>query len=371
MKIILFIIQKEFKQIMRDKFMGKAIIIMPILQMVILVYAATFEIKNIDLLAVDRDGSSSSTALIQKFRGSDFFNVEKLNINDEQIKSNLDKGSSDLALVIPSGFEKAIHSQDPLRLQLLIDAVNGSAAELSLAYCRATIMDYNQEILIDELGLADFQPQQINISSRFWFNPYLDYKIYMAPGILVILITAIGWFMTGMNLVKEKESGTIEQLNVSPIQKYQFIIGKLVPFLCIGLLDLAFGLLLAKILYNVPFEGSLITLFTFAVIYLIAVLGIGLFISTISNTQQQVLFVSFFFMMIFVLMSGLFTSVDNMPSWGKAINWFNPLAYFSRVIRMVLLKGSSLFDIRKEIYIMLIYGFIINILAVWRYRKTA
>jgi ABC-2 type transport system permease protein len=193
----------------------------------------------------------------------------------------------------------------------------------------------------------------------------------MAPGILVILITAIGWFLTGMNLVKEKESGTIEQLNVSPIRKYQFIIGKLIPFLIIALIDLAFGLILAKLLYNVPFEGSLITLFVFSIIYLIAVLGIGLFISTISNTQQQVLFVSFFFVMIFVLMSGLFTSTDNMPTWGKVINGFNPLAYFSKVIRMVLLKGSSLYDIRQDIYIMLVYGFIVNFLAIWRYRKIA
>lgn len=370
MRTILYIIQKEFKQIMRDKFMSRAIIAIPILQMVILVYAATFEIKNIDLLIVDRDGSASSVKLTQKFIGSNFFTVTKKNLSDNQIHQFINRGEADIALIVPNGFERKMHNLQAPDLQLLIDAVNGSAGELGLAYSRATIMDYNKNILVDEFGLIDNKLSEISISSRFWFNPLLDYKIYMAPGILVILITVIGWFMTGMNLVKEKESGTIEQLNVSPIQKYQFIAGKLIPFLIIGLADLLFGLMLAKLLYHVPFEGSLLTLFLFALVYLIAVLGIGLFISTISNTQQQVLFVSFFFVMIFVLMSGLFTATENMPVWGQYINKINPLSYFIRVIRMVLLKGSTIIDIKSEFLVMLGYGILINILAIWKYRKT-
>lgn len=371
MRTIIVIVQKEFRQIMRDKFMGKAIIIMPVIQMVILVYAATFEIKNIDLLIVDRDNSSTSVKLIQKFVGSNFFTVNKIPLTDNQAAKYLDNGKADLVLIIPQGFEKRLYTRQNPDVQLLIDAVNGAAGELSLAYSKATIMNFNRSVLIDIFGPVGKNVSEINISSRFWFNSLLDYKIYMAPGILVILITVIGWFMTGMNLVKEKESGTIEQLNVSPILKYQFLAGKLIPFLIIALLELAFGLILAKIIYHVPFEGSLLTLFVFAVAYLITVLGIGLFISTISNTQQQVLFVSFFFVMIFVLMSGLFTAIENMPLWGQFFSKLNPLAYFSRVIRMVLLKGSSIIDIKNEILTMFFYGLIINTLAVWRYRKTA
>jgi ABC-2 type transport system permease protein len=370
MRTILYIIRKEFKQIARDKFMGKAIIIMPIVQMLVLVYAATFEIKNVDLLIVDRDGSPASIELTSKFAASDFFTLSKKNLGDNQVKEVLDHGEADVVLIIPAGFEKKFHRGENSSLQLLIDAVNGSAGQLMLGYCRAIIMSFNKTILIKEFGIAGIASPTIDISSRYWFNPYLNYKIYMAPGILVILITAIGWFMTGMNLVKEKENGTIEQLNVSPIQKYQFILGKLIPFLLIGLFDLAFGLVLAKVLFNVPFEGSLMTLFIFSTIYLVAVLGIGLFISTISNTQQQVLFVSFFFLMVFVIMSGLFTPVENMPVWGQTINKINPLSYFSQVIRMVLLKGSSLGDIKNEIYIMIGFALTTNLLAVWRYRKT-
>lgn len=371
MRVILVIVQKEFRQILRDKFMGRAIIILPIVQMIVLVYAATFEIKNIDLLIVDRDGSSLSTKLTQKFTGSNFFTVDIKQLTDKQTVGFLDKGKADLALIIPTGFEKKFQTEEQPSLQLIIDAVNGSAGELSLAYSQATIMNFNKNILVDIFGPENKNIAEIKISSRFWFNPLLDYKIYMAPGILVILITVIGWFMAGMNLVKEKEIGTIEQLNVSPILKYQFLAGKLIPFLIIALLDLAFGLLLAKVLYHIPFEGSLFTLFVFSTVYLIAVLGIGLFISTISNTQQQVLFVSFFFVMIFILMSGLFTAIENMPQWGQVITRLNPLAYYSRVIRMVLLKGSSIVDIRNEILIMFLYGISINVLAVWRYRKIA
>jgi len=370
MRTVLHIIRKEFLQIARDKFMSRAIILMPLLQMIILVYAATFEIKNIDLLIIDRDAGTMSTKLINTFNASDFFSVDKKNLNNSQINSALDKGMADVILIIPDKFEKRLYRGEKVDVQLLIDAVNGAAGELALAYCRATIAGFNKNILIREFGMRETSLSVIEISSRFWFNPYLDYKIYMAPGILVILITAIAWFLAGMNLVKEKENGTIEQLNVTPILKFQFILGKLIPFLIIALLELSFGLILAKILFNVPFEGSLLTLFVFTFVYLFAILGIGLFISTISQTQQQVLFVSFFFVMVFVLMSGLFTPVENMPRWGQVINGINPLAYYSRVIRMVLLKGSSFLDIKNEILIMFGYGVIVNILAVWRYRKT-
>lgn len=371
MRTILYLIQKEFIQIARDKFMSRAIIIMPLIQMIILVYAATFEIKEVQMLIVDRDGSESSIELIQKFSASRFFKIDVLPISHSQIDETIKRSKYDVAMVIPSGFETKFRNLQMGEVQLLIDAVNGMAAELSLAYCRAILADYNKELVVEIMGPNIPSASSIQVSTNFWYNPFLNYKIYMAPGILVILITAIGWFMAGMNLVREKETGTLEQINVSPIRKYQFIAGKMIPFLIIGLADLVFGLALAKLLYHVPFEGSLVTLFVFASVYLLAVLGIGLFISTDSNTQQQVLFISFFFVMVFVLMSGLFTSPDNMPRWGQVINWFNPLAYFIKVIRMVLLKGSSLSDIKNEILLMLCYGLAVNALAIWRYRKVS
>ena len=254
-------------------------------------------------------------------------------------------------------------------VQLLLNAINASTAQLAVGYCNSVIMSYSKEIMISHQMISS-APATIDVKTRYWYNPELNYRIYMAPGILGILVTIIGWLMTSMNLVKEKERGTIEQLNVTPIKKYQFIAGKLIPFLIIGLFDLLFGLLIARILFKVPVEGSLITLLTFGAMYLIAILGIGLFISTISSTQQQVLFVSFFFVMIFVLMSGLFTAVENMPAWGQKLNIINPLSYFIRVVRMVLLKGSGFHDIAKDMVAISIIAVITNSLAIWRYRKT-
>ena len=192
----------------------------------------------------------------------------------------------------------------------------------------------------------------------------------MVPGILVLLITVISLFLSGMNLVREKEIGTIEQINVTPIKKHQFIIGKLVPFWIIALFELAFGLVLGKLMFHIPIEGNLFLVFGVASLYLLVVLGIGLFISTITENQLQSMFFSFFFALVFILMSGLFTSVESMPDWGQFINKLNPIAYFIRVIRMILLKGSGIKDILYEIGALTFYAISILSLAVWRYRKT-
>jgi ABC-2 type transport system permease protein len=370
MKTILYMVQKEFLQISRDKFLRTALIVMPIMQMLVLVYATTFEMKHIRIAYVDQDRSTSSNELINKINGSKFFISSGVAQNMKQAEDLMTSGKANVICVLPYQFGRNITTMQPTQVQLLINSIDGSAAGLSLAYCNAVIMSYSKEKLLEK-GLISLNVPQINTQTRHWYNPELNYKIYMAPGILVILVTVIGWLMAGMNMVKEKERGTIEQLNVTPIQKYQFIAGKLIPFLIIGLFDLAFGLVIARLLFKVPIEGSLLTLFSFGSIYLVAVLGIGLLISTISNTQQQVLFVSFFFVMIFIMMSGLFTAVENMPQWGQILNRINPAAYFIRVIRMVLLKGSGFADIKLEFMAISIYAIIINSLAVWRYRKIA
>jgi ABC-2 type transport system permease protein len=192
----------------------------------------------------------------------------------------------------------------------------------------------------------------------------------MVPGILVLLVTIIGMFLSGMNLVKEKEIGTIEQINVTPVKKYQFIIGKLTPYWLVALAELAFGLVLARIVFSIPILGSVWLIFLVAAIYLLVTLGLALFISTKTNTQQQAMFLSWFFLVIFILMSGLFTPVDSMPQWAKVINWFNPIAYFIEVIRMIMLKGSGFFDILRDLVILSIYAVGALSVAVWQYRKT-
>jgi ABC-2 type transport system permease protein len=209
-----------------------------------------------------------------------------------------------------------------------------------------------------------------DIIPKYWYNPLLDYKIYMFSGILVIIVTLIGMLLTALNLVREKEMGTTEQINVTPIRKYQFIMAKLLPFMIIALFELAFGLVLGRLLFGLPMVGSLGLLFLFTCIYLLVVLGIGLFLSTISQTQQQLMFMAFFFMITFILMSGIFTPADSMPPWAQKINLLNPVAYFMKVIRMILLKGSGFMDIKREFYSLCIYATLILTLAITNYRKT-
>jgi len=371
MRTILTIIQKEFIQIFRDKTMLPMIFVVPIIQLVVLVYAASLEMKGIDLIVVDNDHSSVSRQLTAKFEASTFFSVENA-ISSSYAEKKMTEGKADVIININHNFEKKLIKENNSEIQLLFDAVNGTSAAISSAYCKKIILEFNQDIIINSGNInreaANFE--KINITNSFWYNPELDYKIYMSSGILVILVTVISMFLSGMNLVREKETGTVEQINVTPIKKYHFIIGKLVPFLIIALFELAFGLTIAKLLFNLPILGSLWLLFGVATVYLISTLGLGLFMSTLAETQQQVMFLSFFFMLLFVLMSGIFTPVESMPQWAQKLNYINPIAWFMKIIRMLLLKGSGFSAFKTDFFALLIYGVTILSLAVLKYKKT-
>ncbi|MCF8219579.1 MAG: ABC transporter permease [Bacteroidales bacterium] len=369
MRTIGFLIQKEFIQIFRNKTLLPLIFAVPILQLVILVNAATLEMKKIDMTVVDKDMTSTSRQLIQKFDGSPFYQVDKARFSVKNAEADLKDNTADIVIHIPHGFEDDLLDEKEADVQFLINAINNTAAGLINAYTTSIISDYNNKILAEQIGKKFELPVEINY--RYFFNTQLDYNIYMLPGILVILVTIIGMFLTALNIVREKELGTIEQLNVTPIKKYQFIIGKMLPFMVIALFELAFGLVIGHLFFNLPMEGSYAVLFLFTLVYLLVALGFGLFLSAISNSQQQVMFVMFFFMLTFILMSGIFTPTESMPEWAQTVNVINPFAYFMKVIRMIILKGSGLADIRHEIYSMLIYALIILSLAIWRYRKVA
>ena len=348
------------------------IIILPFVQLLILVNAATFDMKNIDLYVVDKDLSTTSRQLVTKFEASPFYHLENRSFSVEEGQDYLLRDEADLIITIPQGFEHDLKTQHQAPVQLLINAINGNAAGLIQAYSSRIISEYNQHIVMEwAAGQHAGASQAIDVVYSYWYNPEMNYKIYMVPGILVILVTIISLFLTAMNIVREKEMGTIEQINVTPIRKYQFIIGKLVPFLIIALFELAFGLLLGRLIFDVPVVGNLALLFGFTIVYLLVILGFGLFLSVISESQQQVMFVTFFFMLVFILMSGIFTPTESMPEWANRVNVINPIAYLMKVIRMILLKGSGFMDIWKEFYSLCIYALLSLGLAVWRYRKTA
>ncbi len=372
MKIIPFIVQKEFLQIFRNKSMLPIIFVMPFVQLLVLSYAANFEVKNLTLYITDHDYSAASQRLVNKFQGTGYFQLTGLSSGVQAGFEQIEKNEADLILQIPFDFEKNLYSRQPTDLQLIVNAIDGIKAGLANTYSNAIIADFNEEISA-ELPVTQVMRRAvpIQIESHNWFNTELDYKTFMVPGILVLLVTMIGAFLSSMNIVREKEIGTIEQLNATTIKKHQFIIGKLLPFWLLGLAELTFGLILARLIFDIPFEGSLLLVFGFAAIYMLVVLGIGMFISTVTDTQQQAMFIAWFFLVIFILMSGLFTAIENMPIWAQQITRFNPVAYFVKFMRMVLLKGSTFQDVQYLFGAITLYAIIINVLAILNYRKTS
>ncbi|MEL6675231.1 MAG: ABC transporter permease [Bacteroidota bacterium] len=376
MRTISFILYKEFRQIFRNKALLPIIFIAPIVQLIILAYAANFEVKNLQLFLVDRDQSPLSERLIGKFQGSPYFQLVGASFNPMDAEDALKADEADIILQIPAGFERGLFREDEASLQLLVNAIDGVKGGLASAYAGQLIQAFNQEIR------ADYGPQFIEASLRasssqmeltysHWFNPKMDYKTFMVPGILALLVTMVGSFLCAMNIVREKEMGTIEQINVTPIRKYQFIIGKLLPFLVIGLVMLSIGLMVGWLLYDIPFEGSIALLYGVAVLYLGVILGLGLLVSTFTETQQQAMFISWFFLVIFIFLSGMFTAIENMPDWAQQITYLNPVRYFIEVIRSVMLKGSGWQDIQFQITALSIYAVVINTLAVMNYRKRS
>lgn len=374
MKVLRFILQKEFRQIFRDKTILAMMFAMPIIQLIILPLAANFEVKNVNVVYVDHDHSSYSQKLINKIGSSGYFQIVATPSSYLEGLEFIEKGEADLILEIPSGFERNLVREGSQKINIAADAINGTKSNIGYAYLNVVLADFNRDLDIQfklPKQAATLSSSLITISSTNWYNPRAEYKYYMVPGILVLLLTLIGGFITALNIVREKEIGTIEQINVTPIQKWQFILGKLIPFWIVGMIVFTVGLTVMYLVYGIFPKGSLAVLYLFAAIYLIALLGMGLLISTFADTQLQAMFIAFFFMMIFMLMSGFFTSTDSMPDWARAISEFTPVTHFIKVVRLIVLKGSGMKEVGKELLYLIIFAIVLNALAIYNYRKTS
>jgi ABC-2 type transport system permease protein len=370
MRRLWFLLKKELRQIVRNPFMLRAIIMVPLLQMLLLVPAVTFQIKSLNMAVMDNDHTPASRELLAKLSGSSFFRISSTPAGYSEAERLLYSGDADIVLIIPDDFSKGLAGVTTPRLQVLVDAVNATNAMLGWSYLTSIVRDFNRDILINE-GMTPSAMPGISTSPRFWYNPTLNYKYYMLPGILVILIIAIGLMLSGLNLVKEMEIGTLEQINVTPIKKWELITSKVIPFFILGLFDLALGLSVGWIAFNIPFEGSLLLFFACSAIFLVAVLGLALFFSTLASNRQQYLFVAFFFTMVFVLMSGIFTPSESMPRWAQHFNIVNPVAYMIRINRMVMLKGAGFNDIAHDMGALALLAVAFITMAIRAYRKRA
>lgn len=370
MRTIRFLLEKEFRQIFRNKAILLLIIVMPVMQLIILPLAANYEVKNINLAVVDHDHSSYSQKLVSKVTASGYFKLTGYNASFKEGMKLIEADRADLILEIPHGFERNLIRENRQQLFIAVNAINGVKANLGGSYLGSIIKDFNNDIRGQLLPVSKFSGTAvIQISSSNLFNPLMKYKFFMVPGILAILVTMIGGFLSALNIVKEKEFGTIEQINVSPTRKHHFILGKLIPFWVLGNVVFTLGLLVSWLIYGIVPLGNLLVLYLFASVFLLAILGFGLLISTFCDTQQQAMFIMFFFMMIFILMGGLFTSVDSMPDWAKTVSRFNPVSYLIEVMRMVILKGSGLTDILPQLGTVGVFAIVLNAWAVWNYKK--
>ncbi len=373
MKTILFIVQKEFRQIFRNKAMLPIIFVLPLLQLLILSNAASFEIKNIKFSYIDNDHSVASRELISKFEASNYFNIIESFPSKKEADFQMQTGKVDVILEIPNHFERDLIKENGTNLSVSINAIDGAAAGVENVYISQIINGFNQKIQTQfyQYNEADYvRPINIVTIPSFWYNNTLNYKTFMVPGILVLLVTMLTLFLSSMNVVREKEIGTLEQINVTPIKKYQFIVGKLFPFWVLGLVILTLGLIIAKVVFNVPILGNIGLIYFFTAVYLLVILGIGLIISNHSDTQQQAMFIAWFFSVVFILMSGLFTPIESMPVWAQNLTLLNPIRYFVEIIRMVMLNGATFSDISRPFFIIVFYAFALNGIAVWSYKKV-
>jgi ABC-2 type transport system permease protein len=384
MKTLRFLLEKEFRQLLRNRQLMRTLLLAPLIQLILLPTAADYSVKNIAIAVTDNDHSTTSRRLIEKIVSSGYFKLAGYTDAYPQALAMVEQDKADLALQLPIHFERDLVRENQKQVFVAINAIEGTKANLGGAYLRSIVADFNNDIRVQygamtttlqggpaaaDAGQTD--PPTVSVASSNWYNPYLKFPLYMVPAILVTLVTAMVAMQSAFNIVQVKECGTIVQIIVTPIRKHIFIIGKMIPFLVLGIVLFTMGLLVGWALYGVKPVGSLLTLYGSLVIYLLSMLGLGLLLATYSGTQQQAMSLSFFFINIFNLMSGVFTAVDSMPGWAQDIVATFPPSHFIRIMRMVVLKGSGFGDIKYEIAWMVGIGLILNIWAVVNYRKTA
>src|SRR6185437_13053629 len=361
MRILRFLLRKEYRQIFRDRLMLAQILLMPVIQLVILGNAATFEVTRATLYVVDQDHTVASRGLVTRLVASGRFMLGGTSPSMALADRAVLQRRVNAIVNIPAGFERDLVTARSAPVQLILDAKDGAAAGVTASYARRIVTDYAAE-------LSRARPR-IAISARNWFNPGLSYHDYMIPGILVELVTIGGTLLTAINITREKEIGTLDQLNVTPVTRGQFIAGKLIPIWSITLVEFAVGLAIAMLLFHVPMHGSFALVWFVAAVYLVAALGIGLWVSTVAETQQQAMFVVFFLLLIYLLLSGLFTPLTSMPVWAQWLAHLNPVMYFVAIMRAVMMKGAGPADVVVPFVVLVVYGAVVLTLAVRQYAK--
>jgi ABC-2 type transport system permease protein len=369
--VLKFLIEKELKQLVRHSFLPKLIIMMPCVMMLLMPWVASYDVKDVSLCLLDNDRSALSSRLAQKVSASACFILAATASGYSEAVQRIEAGKADLILEILPGFERQLMREGEAEVMLSVNAVNGVKGGLGSAYLLNILSDYADELRRERLPLQGAAASgSFQVQANYLFNPSLNYKAYMVPALMVMLITLLCGFLPTLNIVSEKEAGTIEQLNVTPVGKLTFVAAKLIPYWLVGFIAISVSFALAALLYDLTPVGSFGVIYLFMAVYVLALSGFGLVISSYANAMQQAMLIAFFFIMILVLMSGLFTPISSMPQWAQGITIFNPLKYFMQVMRMVYLKGSGVGDLLPQLLTLCGFAVFSNTWAMLSYKKT-
>jgi ABC-2 type transport system permease protein len=371
-KTIRQIIIKEFLQLRADKRMLPIMIIAPILQVILLGYAATVDVKNISLVVCDLDNTRESREYLTRYTNTGYFTVVEYLDKPEEIDDYLDRSKAIMGVVIPKNFGRKIQSGTPTQVQLIADGADANTANISIGYASQITAGYAQSILLERTTRAGGLrlPAQVLAQTRVWYNPDLRSANFMVPGVVAMVLMIVTTTFAAAAIVREKEIGTMEQLMVTPIKPHELIIGKLLPFIIIGAVDVGLVLGVAVLWFSIPLKGSVLLLYGLSGLFILTTLGLGLFVSTISNTQQQALMTAQFFIFFpFIFLSGFTFPIANMPQAIQVLTYFVPLRYFLEIIRGLFLKGVGIETLWPQAVTLLGFGIVILSLAVMRFQK--
>ncbi len=372
MRTILHIMRKEFIQIRRDRRMFIMAFLSPVIQLIILGYAANLDVNNIPLLVCDEDHSVASREFVQRFTSSGQFRLVGYVASPGDIDGPLNKGTASIALVLPPGFESGLRAHRSVQVQAIADGSESNSAGIGLGYAALIVGQYSQDILLNTFRMAGSgrRPASINPQLRVWYNPTLKSRNFMVPAVLAMVLLMMTMMFTGLAVVREKEAGTMEQLIVTPIRPYQLVIGKLAPFATLSIVDVILVLLVATLWFHVPLKGSIPLLFGLCFVFEIATLGLGLLISTVAKTQQEATMTTqFFVMQPMMQLSGFAFPIANMPVVVQFVTYFLPLRYFMSIIRGIFLKGVGMASLWRDALSLFVLGCLILGIAISRFRK--
>ncbi len=363
---------KELLELRQNPRLLPLVILAPIIQLFFLGYAATTDVKNVAVVVADGDRSSASRDLIARFDASPYFTIIDVVSTVADVTPFLERGRASMALSIPSDYGRAIATGVPTRVQVVADGTDSNSTTIALGYASLLVAGYAQDLAVARIPPGVPRPGALEPRIRVWFNPQLESKDFMVPGVLALLLLVVTSNLSSMGIVRERELGTLEQLNVTPLKRYELILGKLLPYALIGVIDAALVITLALFWFQVPLRGSLLLLIGLTPLYLLCTLGLGLFVSTISETQQQAMMTAtFFFLTPMIYLSGFIFPIENMPAVIQPFTYLIPLRYFLVIVRGIFLKGVGFDTLWPQAAALLAWGVGILALSVVRLRKRA